>query len=188
MHTYVRGFIKRGSGDPIFWRGGILGYLDHPFIHCVSRFGVSRIHVTIRHMVWIHGLVGWLCGSTHKIIHLTQNPGSRVQGLDPGHRPDPGSRDHVSQGHRPWIQVTDQGVIQGKTMKPDPETGYQIPRTIYQDPETNYQKPDTRSRVQGPSQAVRWPTKLGEPPKYRDPVYTNIPLNFIHWISSCVSV
>ena len=24
----------------------------------------------------------------------------------------PGSRDHVSQGHRPWTQVTSQGVIQ----------------------------------------------------------------------------
>jgi len=80
----------------------------------------------------------WLVGYVDPPIRPStlpriQGPGSKVwfQVTDQ----IPGSRDHVSQGHRPWIQVTDQGVIQGKTMKPDP------------DPETRDQIPETRSRV-----------------------------------------
>jgi len=128
---------------------------------------------------WFGSMV-WLVGYVDPPIRpstlpRTQGPGSKVwiQVTDQ----IPGSRDHVSQGHRPWIQVTDQGFIQGKTMKPDPETRYQIPETRFrvlsrsrsrnQKPSTRYQIPDTRSRVLSISRN-RIPSTKNHLPRSRD--------------------
>ena len=171
----------------------LVGYVDPPirpstlpriqgpgskfWIQVTDQIPGSRDHVSQGHRPWIQVTdQGFIQGKTMK-----PDPETRDQIPETRSRVLSRSRSR-SRDQRPNTRF--RVLSRSRSRNRIPSTKDHLPQI--QRPITRY--PDPRSRVQGPSQAVRWPTKLGEPPKYRDPVYTNIPLNFIHWISSWVSV